>query len=316
MKLSIIIPVFNEEKNIPLLAGEIKAIEPSLGSDFEVIWIDDASRDRSLAALREVAESDRKHKIISFRKNCGQTAAIAAGIVSAEGEILVPLDADLQNDPKDIPRLLHKLADGFDVVSGWRQGRWSNNILTRRLPSFFANKLISTVTGLKLHDFGCTLKAYRREFLTRANLYGEMHRFIPAYAAWQGGRVAELTVNNRPRKFGRTHYGISRTFRVLLDLLFIKFFFKYQDRPIHFFGGLGMASIFLSLIFFVWAVYYKLAGIKDFVSTPLPIMVALFFIVGVNFILMGILAELFIRLYYESGDKEVYTIKEKINFNQ
>ncbi|MDP2709119.1 MAG: glycosyltransferase family 2 protein [bacterium] len=315
MKISIIIPVFNEAENIPFLAEEIKALELKLKDDFEVIWVDDASRDHSLKALRAVAARDNNQKVISFRKNCGQTAAISAGIESARGEILVPIDADLQNDPNDIPRLLAKLDEGFDVASGWRKERWRNKILTRRLPSFFANKLISIVTGVKLHDYGCTLKAYRSEFLNQTSLYGEMHRFIPAYAAWQGGRVAEITVSDRERKFGRSNYGISRTSRVLLDLLFIKFFFKYQDRPIHFFGGLGIFSIFLSLIFFSWSVYYKLAGIKDFVSTPLPIMGALFLIVGVNFILMGILAELFIRFYYESGNRNVYAIKEKINFN-
>lgn len=315
MKLSIIIPVYNEEKNIPLLASEIKSVAPKLGADLEVLWVDDGSRDQSLTALRAVAAQNCNHRVISFRKNRGQTAAIAAGIAWSTGEILIPMDADLQSDPQDIPRLLDKLNDGFDVVSGWRQGRWSNKILTRRLPSFLANKLISAVTGVKLHDFGCTLKAYRREFLSQVGLYGEMHRFIPAYAAWQGGKVTEITVNNRARKFGRSNYGLSRTFKVLLDLLFLKFFFKYQDRPMHFFGGLGSFSIFLSIIFFAWAVYYKLAGIKDFVSTPLPIMGSLFFIIGVNIILMGVLAELFIRLYYKAGEREVYTIKEKINFN-
>lgn len=315
MKISIIIPVYNEAQNIPLLADELNILGENLGNDYEVIWVNDGSADQSREVLKLLASQNPRFKIINFRKNYGQTAAIAAGIAHAQGELIVPLDADLENDPQDIPRLVAKLNEGYDVVSGWRQKRWQNQILSRKIPSYLANKLISVVTGVKLNDFGCTLKVYRRSYLENVRLYGEMHRFIPAYAAWQGGKVVELEVNYRPRKFGRTKYSLSRTLRVVLDLLFIKFLFKYQDRPIHFFGGLGAASIFISLIFFGWAIYYKLAGLKDFISTPLPTLGALFFIVGINFILMGILAELFIRVYYEARDKEVYVIDEKINLN-
>jgi len=315
MRLSIIIPVYNEEKNVSLLAQELVAALKDQDFDYEVIWVNDGSRDGSWEEIKKVTAKHRHFKALNFHKNCGQTAAIAAGIAQASGDLLVPMDADLQNDPQDILKLVAKLDEGFDVVSGWRQGRWSDKALTRKLPSYLANKLISRVTGVALNDYGCTLKVYRREFLENVKLYGEMHRFIPAYAAWQGGRVAEMPVNSRPRKFGQAKYGLSRTPRVLLDLLFVKFFFKFQDRPIHFFGGAGVITILLSVILFGWAVFYKVAGLKDFVSTPLPTLGALFFIVGINFILMGVLAELFIRAYFESRDRSVFTIKEKINFD-
>lgn len=315
MRLSIIIPVYNEEKNVSLLAQELSAAMDGQGFDYEAIWVNDGSRDKSWEEIEKIVAKNLRFKALNFHKNCGQTAAIAAGIAHASGDLIVPMDADLQNDPQDIQKLLAKLDDGFDVVSGWRQGRWSDKSLTRKLPSYLANKLISRVTGVALNDYGCTLKVYRREFLENVKLYGEMHRFIPAYAAWQGGRVAEMPVNNRPRKFGQTKYGLSRTFRVVLDLLFVKFFFKYQDRPIHFFGGAGIISILFSLVFFGWAIFYKVAGLKDFVSTPLPTLGALFFIVGINFILMGVLAELFIRAYFESRNRGVFSIKEKINFD-
>jgi dolichol-phosphate mannosyltransferase len=314
MKISIIIPVYNETENLPLLAEELEILDKILDSDYEVIWINDGSRDQSAEVLKKLAGQNPRFKVINFRKNCGQTAAIAAGIAHAQGELIVPMDADLENDPQDIPRLLAKIDEGYDVVSGWRQKRWRGKFFSRRLTSYLANKLISIVTGIKLNDYGCTLKVYRRAYLENVKLYGEMHRFIPAYAAWQGGKVTELVVNFRPRKFGKTKYGLSRTFKVVLDLFFVKFLFKYQDRPIHFFGGLGAVTILISFIFFGWAVYYKLEHLKDFISTPLPTLGALFLIVGVNFILMGILAELFIRVYYEARNKDVYVIKDKINF--
>ncbi|HEY4511360.1 MAG TPA: glycosyltransferase family 2 protein [Candidatus Paceibacterota bacterium] len=313
MKLSIVIPVYNEEKNIPILAGELNEFCTTTSSS-EVIFVDDGSKDASLPALEVALRGNKNFRILSFQKNCGQTAAIAAGIAFAEGDIIVMMDSDLQNSPKDIPRLLEKMNEGYDVVSGWRKDRWKKELFRRKLPSRMANALISLVTGVKLHDYGCTLKAYKKEYLKPVKLYGEMHRFIPAYAAWQGGRVGEIAVSDRPRVHGVSKYGMSRIGRVLLDLLVIKFLFKYQDRPSHFFGGFGFLSFFISGVCALLAIYYKLAGLKDFISTPLPIFTALFFIVGINFILMGILAEFFIRVSREASGKETYAIGKKINF--
>ena len=313
--ISIVIPIFNEEKNVAPLAEELAVLfRAAPHESFEVIFVNDGSRDGTLAELRKVAAGEARFKVVSFARNFGQTAAIAAGFAEARGEIVVPMDGDLENDPADILKLAAKLREGFDVVSGWRRGRWKNRPFSRRLPSFVANKIISLATGVKLHDYGCTLKAYRREILSGVKLYGEMHRFIPAYAAAHGAKVAEVPVNHRARRFGVSHYGMGRTTKVLLDLLLVKFLFNYGDRPIHFFGGLGIGSILFSALCFLLALYYKIAHLKDFVQTPLPIFTALFFIVGINFILMGVLAEFFMRASYEAGGKAVYEIGEKINF--
>ncbi len=311
-ELSIVLPIYNEARGIPELFQAIQAALTNF--DYEIITVNDGSKDNSFEVLKSFATSDKRIKVINFRKNYGQTAAINAGIRYSKGDIIVLMDSDLENDPADIPHLINKLNEGFDVVSGWRQARWGGQFLTRKLPSLLANGLISKVSGVPLHDYGCTLKVYRRDVIQDVLLYGQMHRFIPVYCKWQGGKVTELPVNYNPRKYGKSNYGMSRTFKVLLDLLLMKFLERYMQRPIHFFGGAGFLSIFLSFITFSLAVYFKLSGQKDFVQTPLPTLTAMFSIIGVLMILMGVIAEVLMRTYYESQNKYPFTVKEKINF--
>jgi glycosyltransferase involved in cell wall biosynthesis len=310
--LSLVIPVYNEERNLPLLFTRIRE---ALGTiDHEVIFVNDGSRDASFTVLREACANEPRFRALDFRRNFGQTAAINAGIQHASGNIIVLMDSDLENDPADIPALLAKLDEGFDVVSGWRRDRWKGRFLTRKLPSVIANRLISSIGGVKLHDYGCTLKAYRRDALTDVPLYGQMHRFIPLYCAWRGGRVAELPVRFSPRPHGKSNYGLFRTHKVLLDLLVIKFLDHYMTRPIHFFGGAGFLSFLVALLSGGLMLYYKIRGLKDFVQTPLPVITAMFFIVGVVMVLMGVLAELMTRTYFESQGKRTYTVREQVNF--
>jgi len=237
---------------------------------------------------------------------------MSAGIEAARGEVIVPMDGDLQNDPADIGKLLGRLDAGYDVVSGWRRDRRDREF-GRKLPSRIANLLISAISGVRLHDYGCSLKAYRREVLRDVKLYGEMHRFIPIYASWQGARVTEMVVNHRPRRAGRSKYGLSRTFKVVLDLLVVKFLASYATKPIYLFGGFGLFSWLCALGAFVWALYYKLAGLKDFVETPLPLVTVMFTLIGALSLLMGLLAELVIRTYYESQNKRPYLVAEELN---
>jgi glycosyltransferase involved in cell wall biosynthesis len=310
-KLSVVLPIYNEAPGIPELFEEIDhALQ---GYSFEIVCVNDGSKDNSFEVLKSFAEKDSRIKVINFRKNYGQTAAINAGLQHASGDIIVLMDSDLENLPSDIPSMLNKLNEGFDVVSGWRKGRWQNEFLMRKLPSKLANSLISKVSGVKLHDYGCTLKIYRKEVISEVKLYGQMHRFIPVYCKWQGGAVTELPVNYRPRKYGKSNYGISRTYKVLLDLVLIKFIDKYMQRPIHFFGGAGFWSFLLSFLSFGVAAYFKITGQKDFIQTPLPILTAMFFIVGVLMIFMGVLAEILMRTYYESQNKSSFVVKNKIN---
>jgi dolichol-phosphate mannosyltransferase len=312
MKYSIVIPVYNEEGNLEPLHAQIVAIAPHLQGDLEVLYVNDGSRDGSAEELRRVAASDSRAKVIRFGRNFGQTAAMAAGFEHAEGDVIIPMDADLQNDPADIPRLIAKLNDGYDVVSGWRKDRQDDSV--RSLFSRFANRLIGYVTGTAIHDYGCSLKAYRREVLDGVKLYGEMHRFIPAYAAWNGGRVAELEVTHHPRVRGVSKYNLSRTFKVVLDLLVVKFLTTYFSRPMHFFGMAGFVSIGLGIVSGVIAIVLKIVWSVSFILTPLPLLTALFLIVGVQFVLMGIIAEMITRTYYESQGKSTYRVAEKINF--
>ncbi len=314
MKISIVLPIYNEEKNILILYRELKEVLSKINSSYEIVCINDGSIDKSLDVLMRIAEKDVMVKVISFKNNYGQTAALSAGIKNSTGEIIVPMDSDLQNDPADIPKLIKKLDEGFSVVSGWRRNRWSTNKLTRKLPSMIANKLISVMTGVHLHDYGCTMKAYKRDVIYGVQLYGEMHRFIPAYASWNGAQVVEMIVNYRPRQHGQTNYGMSRTFKVLLDLLVVKFLSKYMDRPIHFFGGIGFVSFFLGIIAGFTAIAFRLFHYKFITETPLPILSALLIIVGVQLIAMGVVAEMLMRTYYEVQNKNPYIIKEKINF--
>ncbi len=316
MKLSIVLPVYNESPNVPLIAQKLRSVADQELASFEteIIFINDGSKDDSWEKLKSEGATDRRLKLINFRKNFGQTAALAAGIKAASGEVIVTLDSDLENNPADIPRLINKLDEGYDVVSGWRRARWQKEFVTRRLPSMVANYLISTITGVKLHDYGCTLKAYRREVIVDMPLYGEMHRFIPAYASWFGARVSELEVSYQPRQFGKSNYGLSRVIRVLLDLLVFSFLSKYLSRPIHFFGGFGFLSLILGLIAGLMALALKLFDLRDFVETPLPVFSGVLVIVGVQLVIMGILAEMIMRTYYESQGRTTYLVKEKINF--
>jgi len=312
-KISVVVPVYNEAENLPTLFRELNNVLIKVQGEFEIIAVDDGSTDETPSILAQHARKESRIRIISFLINSGQTAALRAGIEHATGDIIIPIDSDLENDPADIPMLIAKLDEGFDVVSGWRHGRWQGSLFTRKIPSLLANKLISILTNTHLHDYGCTLKAYKAEILKDVKLYGEMHRFIPAYASWRGARVTEINVNHRPRRFGRSNYGISRTFRVLLDLLLIRFLFKYMNRPIHFFGMVGFTSLGLGVVAGALGVYLRLFHHMALITTPLPTLSALLIIVGVQFIGMGILAEILMRIYYESQHKSPYTIKETIN---
>lgn len=312
MKISVVLPVYNEEKNIPQLYKELTSVLNNTKSEYEIICVDDHSKDGSLKVLRDVAKNDSKVKVVAFKWNSGQTAAMSAGIKYSSGDIIIPMDSDLQNDPHDIPKFLAKLNEGYDVVSGWRKDR-KDFAISRKFPSLLANMLIRKITGVKIHDYGCSMKAYRSEIIKDVLLYGEMHRFIPAYTAWHGGKITEIVVNHRPRINGKTNYGLWRTFKVLLDLVVVKFLSKYMDRPMHFFGGIGFLSLFVGFFAGFVAVVLRIIGIEDFVSTPLPIFSALFIIVGVQLLAMGIIAEMLMRVYYESQKKTPYQVVDSIN---
>ena len=315
--LSILIPVFNEVENVGLLHSELDSTLGPLGLRYEIIFVDDGSSDGTPAKLEAVQKADPDHVRVAFlRRNCGQTAALSAALDLARGDVLIPMDGDRQNDPTDIPKLLQKLDEGFDVVSGWRRQR-RDKFLTRRIPSLIANKIVARLSGVALHDFGCTMKAYRRKVLEGVRLYGEMHRFIPVFATWQGAKVTEMEVHHRARTAGKTKYGLGRTFNVVLDLILIRFFQRYAQRPIHLFGRIGLWSIALSMFTFALMIYFKflhaaLTGEdkKDFVQTPLPNLTVMFFLAGVLSIMMGVLAEMVMRTYYESQHKTTYLLGE------
>lgn len=311
LQISIVIPLFNEEDNIKTLYSEIREIFKRVKTSYELILVNDASKDKTWNIISKIAQKDKRVKAINFKRNFGQTAALSAAIDHASGEIIIPMDGDLQNDPKDIPKLIEKIEEGYSVVSGWRKNRKDSFI--RVLPSKIANFLIRKITGVKVRDNGCALKAYRREVIEEIQLYGEMHRFISIYAAWSGGEVCEVVVNHRPRKHGKSNYGMSRIFKVLLDLLVIRFLHKYISRPIHFFGKYGFWSIFFGLITSVWALVLKFGYNLSINRTPLPEFSVMFTVLGVQLILTGILAELMMRTYYESQGKKAYKIKKIIN---
>src|SRR5215216_6355345 len=312
MNLSLVIPVYNEEENLPLVYDALhQALDP-LKNTWEAIFVDDGSRDGSFDVLRSLVEQDPEHiRVLSFRRNFGQTAAIAAGLDHACGEIIVLLDADMQNDPADIPILLAKLDEGYDLVSGWRKDR-KDNRLTRTIPSNMANGLISWVTGVHLHDYGCTLKAYRREALKGFHLYGEMHRFIPVFAHSVGARITELPVHHHARKFGKAKYGLERTFKVVLDLFTVKFLLDYSHKPMRLFGGTGMLLILSSGILLSYMSIRKLIEGISILGSPLFQLGVMFFILGFQSILMGLIAELLARTYHESQKKPTYTIRKII----
>ncbi len=316
MDLSLVIPVYNEEKNLPHLFEAIYTVLPPMNKTWEVILVNDGSRDRSLDVLREYAVKDPEYvRVVVFRRNFGQTAAIAAGIDYASGETIVLLDADLQNDPADIPMLLAKLDEGYDLVSGWRKDR-KDNAITRNLPSHAANWLISQVTGVHLHDYGCTLKAYRRDALAGFRLYGEMHRFIPVFAHSVGARIAELPVQHHPRKFGKANYGLERTVKVVLDLFTVKFLLSYSNKPIYLFGGAGMGLIFGSALLMLYLFIRRFTDGVAVLGSPLFQLGVMFAIMGFQSILMGLIAELLARTYHESQSKPTYTVRETINLKK
>jgi dolichol-phosphate mannosyltransferase len=310
--LSVVIPLYNEQENVePLCKALLDALHNQARS-FEIILVNDGSSDGTERSLEQAAATDSRIRVVNFRSNKGQTAAMMAGIDYAAGTVIVPMDGDLQNDPKDIVRLLDKLDEGYDVVSGWRRDR-QDNFMIRTLPSKIANLIISRVSGVPLHDYGCSLKAYRREMLQGFRLYGEMHRFIPIYAAAQGARVAEIAVSHHARKFGQSKYGLNRTVKVLLDLLVVKFLTKYRTKPIYLFGQAGFGLLILGFLAGLWALYLKFFGHTSFVQTPLPLLVSLCVIAGLMCLLMGLLAELIMRVYYESQSKTDYRVKSILN---
>lgn len=311
-QLSIVIPLYNEAENIELLYTELSAALDAVGRSYEVIVVDDGSRDDSFARLKAVHGRDGRWRIIRFRRNFGQTAGFAAGFAAARGEIVITSDADLQNDPRDIPALLAKMDEGYDIVSGWRVNR-KEPFFSRRLPSMLANRMISSSTGVVLHDYGCSLKAYRQEVVKNIRLYGELHRFIPALASWMGVTVAEAPVNDRARRFGKSKYGISRTFRVLLDLITVRFMLGYATRPLQVFGRLGLASAGLGLLCGLYLTFVKFALGQDIGSRPLLLLAVLLVILGVQMISMGLLAEMITRTYYEAQDKPIYMIREQLD---
>jgi glycosyltransferase involved in cell wall biosynthesis len=313
MHLSIVVPVYNEEESLPLLVEAVRgAVEP-LNLAWELVLVDDGSRDSSPSLLEKLAIQDPDHiRVVFLRRNFGQTAAIAAGLDHSTGELVVLLDADLQNDPQDIPAMLDKLNEGYDVVSGWRKNR-QDSYATRTLPSNLANGLISRVTGVHLHDYGCTLKAYRREVITGFKLYGEMHRFIPVYANSVGAKIYEMPVRHHPRRFGKTKYGLERTFKVILDLITVKFLNSYANKPIYLFGGAGIILIIVSLLTMLALAIRRIFLDIPVLNSPIFLMSVMTFVLGFQSILMGLIAELLVRTYHESQGKPTYTVRQIIN---
>ena len=313
-KLTVVMPIYNEEESIsPLLEGLVAELD-GLYDSYEIIAVNDGSRDASQQVLEAAAEHYPQLKIIQFRRNAGQTAALMAGIDHARGDVIVTIDADLQNDPRDIPLMLAKLGEGYDVVSGWRQSR-QDAAIRRNLVSRIANRLISRISGVRLHDFGCTLKAYRKEVLQGMRLYGEMHRFVPIYASWMGAKVVEVPVRHHARQFGSSKYGLTRIFKVLLDLAVVKFFSGYLVKPIYVFGGVAALFMLISGIAFMAMLYLKFVEGVTMIQTPLPVLSAMLFMLGVVVLLMGVLAEIMVRTYFESQGRLPYHIRNTVNFD-
>lgn len=306
--ISIVVPVFNEAASIPELVVALRTVAAQVGNISEFVFVDDGSTDESFAVLDEVARTDSRVRIIRLARNFGQTAALSAGFEFSTGDIVITLDADLQNDAQDIPRLLAKLDEGYDVVSGWRKDR-KDQRFRRNLVSRIANRIISQVSGIHLHDYGCTLKAYRREFIADLRLYGEMHRFIPIYASWAGAKIAEIPVQHHSRKYGASHYGLDRIFKVVLDLLVVRFLDRYLTRPIHVFGTIGLGALGLSLIGLGLMIGLRVLRDVSMISTPLPTLTAVVGLVGVLSILLGLVAELIVRTYFPASGRQPYLIR-------
>ncbi len=312
MKLSIVVPVYNEEKNLPELFEQILAALKDASYDWDVTFVDDGSKDKSIEVLKQLqAQEPNRVRIVVFRRNYGQTAAISAGIDHSDGDVVILMDADLQNDPADIPVLLAELDKGYDVVSGWRKDR-QDNTLTRTIPSQLANQLISSSTGVHLHDYGCTLKAYRRDVLDNINLYGEMHRFIPVYADDAGAKISEVVVQHHPRKHGKANYGLERTLKVVLDLITVKFLMKFSKKPIYLFGGVGFGMMMVGLALFIWLAIRRIVAEVGVLTSPWFQIAVMMFLLGFIAILMGLIAELLMRTYFESQKKKTYTVRELV----
>lgn len=311
LDISVVIPVYNEEDNIPDLYDELSAALNALDLRYEVIIIDDGSKDGSFEALKAIHERDSRWQVIQFRRNFGQTAAMAAGFKAAQGKVVVTIDADLQNDPRDIGKLLDKMREGYDIVSGWRMER-KEPFFSRRLPSMTANWLISRSTGVHLHDYGCTLKAYEQIVAKNVSLYGELHRFIPALASQIGVRVAEVPVNDRPRRFGKSKYGINRTFKVFLDLIAVSFYLSYFNRPLYVFGAFGIAIGALGAIILGYLSYVKLIMNQDIGNRPLLMLGILLLVLGVQMVTTGLVADMVMRTYHESQKKPIYFVREHL----
>ncbi len=312
MKISIVLPVHNEEENLIPLTEEILEVLNSHEIPYEIIFVDDGSTDRSKEIIRELSTKNDNIRAVIFRRNFGQTAAMAAGIDHATGEVIFLMDSDRQNDPHDIPKMLGEIKNGNDVVVGWRKDR-QDAAVSRKLPSRIANHLIRKVGGVHVHDLGCSLKAFKRELIKEVHLYGEMHRFIPLYTNAIGARMAEMVVNHRPRVAGQTKYGISRTFRVILDLITVKFLLSYTTRPMYFFGKVSFGLFISCFITSIFLVIHKFANDISIIQSPLLILSAVLFILGGNFLLMGLLAELQMRTYYEAQNKPSYYVRERVN---
>lgn len=313
--LSLVIPCYNEEESVDELVTEVLDVLDKNDLDGEVVIVDDGSSDKTWEKLSGWGEKDGRLKLVRFRRNYGQTAAMVAGLDHARGDIIIPLDADLQNDPHSIPDLLAKIDDGYDVVSGWRKNR-QDTFVSRKLPSVIANAIISKVSGVKLHDYGCTLKAYRKEVLDPVNLYGEMHRFIPVYASWSGAKVTEVVVNHRARKYGESKYGIMRTFKVILDLLVVKFLGTYGTKPIYFFGGLGFLLFGAGVMSAAYTLYEKYAHNVWAHRNPFLIISVFLALLGMQSLFLGLLAEIGIRTYHESQARPIYMVRERQNVTQ
>jgi glycosyltransferase involved in cell wall biosynthesis len=315
LDISVVVPVLNEEDSLPLLHQRLSEALAHSGCSYEIIVVDDGSTDRSFAIMEEIQAHDEHLRVVRFRRNYGQTAAFAAGFDRAQGDVVITIDADLQNDPADIPALMAKIAEGYDVVSGWRVDR-KDRFLDRRLPSLLANRLIAWTTGVRIHDYGCSLKAYRREVLADVRLYGEMHRFIPALAHAAGARVTEIPVNHHPRQFGKAKYGLSRTLKVVLDILAVRFLMSYSTRPIHIFGLLGMVSFLAGAIMLAYLAVVRLLLAQSIANRPLTLLAILLTMLGVQLVTSGLLAELVTRTYYESQGKPIYTVRQELPRNE
>lgn len=315
MRLSIVVPIYNEKDNVRLLYDSLLQTLSKMGETYEIIFVNDGSRDGTYEILLQLAQRDPAVKLVNFRRNFGQTAAMSAGIEMASGDVVVTLDGDLQNDPTDIPAMLDKLDEGYDLVHGWRKHR-QDAFINRKLPSKIANWLISKVTDFPVHDLGCTLKVMRREIAQELRMYGEMHRFIPILANWQGARCVEVETRHHPRRFGQTKYGIWRTVRVLLDLVTVKFMIQYSVSPMKLFGGIGMLSMFGSLLTCAAVISMKLLGGVDMSGNPLLLLCGLLGMASLQFIVLGLLGEVSSRIYYESQNKRPYHIRELVNFQK